>query len=65
MRLTFLLKSLFKSLSANKRQSLLTIGSLVIGVVSLLLVLSLGNGVGQSIVQQFKFGHWRTEDLYY
>ena len=52
MRLTFLLKSLFKSLSANKRQSLLTIGSLVIGVVSLLLVLSLGNGVGQSIVQQ-------------
>ena len=52
MRLTFLLKSLFKSLSANKRQSLLTIGSLVIGVVSLLRVLSLGNGVGQSIVQQ-------------
>ena len=52
MRLTFLLKSLFKSLSANKRQSLLTIRSLVIGVVSLLLVLSLGNGVGQSIVQQ-------------
>ena len=52
MRLTFLLKSLFKSLSANKRQSLLTIGSLVIGVVSLLLVLSLGNGVGQSIVKQ-------------
>ena len=52
MKLTFLLKSLFKSLSANKRQSLLTIGSLVIGVVSLLLVLSLGNGVGQSIVQQ-------------
>ena len=52
MRLTFLLNSLFKSLSANKRQSLLTIGSLVIGVVSLLLVLSLGNGVGQSIVQQ-------------
>ena len=47
MKLTFLLKSLFKSLRANKRQSLLTIGSLVIGVVSLLLVLSLGNGVRQ------------------
>ena len=52
MKLTFLLKSLFKSLRANKRQSLLTIGSLVIGVVSLLLVLSLGNGVRQSIIQQ-------------
>lgn len=52
MKISFLIRNLLRSLYANKRQSLLTMGSLIIGIVSVLLVLSLGNGVNNSISKQ-------------
>lgn len=52
MKIAFLISNLLRSLYANKRQSLLTMGSLIIGIVSVLLVLSLGNGVKNSISKQ-------------
>ena len=52
MKIKFLLKELVNSLCANKRQTLLTMGSLMIGIMSILLVLGLGNGVQDSISRQ-------------
>lgn len=52
MRWKFFFKNLCKSLLSNKRQTILTLGSLFIGVVSVLLVLGLGDGVNKSLKKQ-------------
>jgi ABC-type transport system, involved in lipoprotein release, permease component len=52
MKFIFLSKNLLKSLYANKRQTWLTMGAMMIGIISILLVLSLGNGVSYTISKQ-------------
>jgi len=52
MKWLFLIKGALRTLYVNKRKSLLSIGALSIGIISVLLVLGFGNGVNYSISQQ-------------
>lgn len=52
MKYWFFLQNMAKSMKANARQTVLTIGSLIVGIVSVLIVLGLGNGVRESVSEQ-------------
>lgn len=52
MKYWFFFQNMLKPIRANIRQTILTVGSLIVGVVSVLIVLGLGNGVRESVSEQ-------------
>lgn len=53
MKFVFLLKIAYQSLIANWRRTLLTMFGIIVGVSSVILILSLGNGIKRATIDQF------------
>ena len=54
MRLTELIRISFRALAANKRRSFLTMLGIIIGIASVVTILSLGNGIKAATVKNLQ-----------